>query len=109
MRRRQNALAGALATRMGLRPRTLVSSHLLELGSLAGISVLAGSTAGWACTAVSAPMFDPSPWLRPLAAAPDLVGLLSTTLATAVAVVALVCWSAVRSVTAARVGELIRG
>ncbi|MGX7828201.1 ABC transporter permease [Actinokineospora sp. 24-640] len=109
VRRRQNALAGALATRMGLRPRTLVASHLLELGSLAGLSVLAGSAAGWACTAVSAPMLDPSPWLRPLAAAPDLVGLVSTTLATALVVVALVCWSAVRSVTTARVGELIRG
>lgn len=109
VRRRQNALAGALATRMGLTPRTLVASHTIELGSLAGISVLAGSAAGWVCTAVSAPMFDPSPWLRPLAAAPDLVGLVSVTAATAVAVVALVCWSAVRSVTTARVGELIRG
>lgn len=109
VRRRQNALAGALATRMGLRPRTLVASHLLELGSLAGLSVLAGSAAGWACAAVSAPMLDPSPWLRPIAAAPDLLPLVSTTVATAVAVVALVCWSAVRSVTTARVGELIRG
>ncbi|MGW5049645.1 FtsX-like permease family protein [Actinokineospora sp. NPDC004072] len=109
VRRRQNALAGALATRMGLRPRTLVASHLLELGSLAGASVLAGAAAGWACTAVSAPMLDPSPWLRPLADAPDLVGLVSTTLGSAIVVVALVCWSAVRSVTTARVGELIRG
>ncbi|UVS79339.1 ABC transporter permease [Actinokineospora sp. UTMC 2448] len=109
VRRRQNALAGALATRMGLRPRTLVASHLLELGSLAGLSVAAGAAAGWACTAVASPMLDPSPWLRPVAAAPDLVGLVSTTLATALAVVALVCWSAVRSVTTARVGELIRG
>jgi putative ABC transport system permease protein len=109
VRRRQNALAGALATRMGLAPRTLVASHAMELGSLAGISVLAGGAAGWVCTAVSAPMFDPSPWLRPLAAAPDLVGLVTVTVATAVVVVALVCWSAVRSVTTARVGELIRG
>ncbi|GLW94999.1 ABC transporter permease [Actinokineospora globicatena] len=109
VRRRQNALAGALATRMGLRQRTLVGSHLTELGSLAGVSVAAGSAAGAACAAVSAPMLDPSPWLRPVASAPDLVPLVSTTTSVAAAVVALVCWSAVRSVTTARVGELIRG
>ncbi|GAA2983767.1 ABC transporter permease [Actinokineospora diospyrosa] len=109
VRRRQNALAGALATRMGLRQRTLVASHLTELGSLAGVSVAAGSAAGAVCAAVSAPMLDPSPWLRPVAGAPDLVPLVSTTTLVAAAVVALVCWSAVRSVTTARVGELIRG
>ncbi|RLK59087.1 ABC transporter permease [Actinokineospora cianjurensis] len=109
VRRRQNALAGALATRMGLRQRTLVASHLTELGSLAGISVAAGSAAGAVCAAVSAPMLDPSPWLRPVAAAPNLVPLVSTTTLVAAVVVALVCWSAVRSVTTARVGELIRG
>ncbi|GLZ37277.1 permease [Actinokineospora sp. NBRC 105648] len=109
VRRRQNALAGALATRMGLRQRTLVGSHLTELGSLAGVSVAAGSAAGGVCAAVSAPMLDPSPWLRPVAGAPDLLPLVSTTTGVAAAVVALVCWAAVRSVTTARVGELIRG
>ncbi len=109
VRRRQNALAGALATRMGLRQRTLIASHLAELGSLAGVSVVAGSTAGAVCAAVSAPMLDPSPWLRPVAGAPDLLPLVSTTAAVAAAVVAVICWSAVRSVTTARVGELIRG
>ncbi|WP_026315948.1 hypothetical protein [Actinokineospora enzanensis] len=109
VRRRQNALAGALATRMGLRQRTLVASHLTELGSLAGISVAAGSAAGAVCAAVSAPMLDPSPWLRPVAGAPDLVPLVSLTTSVAALVVALVCWAAVRSVNTARVGELIRG
>ncbi|MDQ3404861.1 MAG: hypothetical protein M3548_15975 [Actinomycetota bacterium] len=109
VRRRQNALAGALATRMGLTQRTLVASHLVELGSLAGLSVVAGSIAGWACTAISAPMLDPSPWLLPVAATPDMLPLLSTTVSVTAGVVALICWSAVRSVTTARVGELIRG
>ncbi|WP_026425556.1 hypothetical protein [Actinokineospora inagensis] len=109
VRRRQNAVAGALATRMGLRQRTLVGSHLAELGALAGVSVAAGSAAGAVCAAVSAPMLDPSPWLRPVAGAPDLLPLVSTTTLVAAAVVALVCWSAVRSVNTARVGELIRG
>ncbi|PPK62798.1 ABC transporter permease [Actinokineospora auranticolor] len=109
VRRRQNALAGALATRMGLRQRTLVASHLTELGGLAGVSVAAGSAAGVVCAAVSAPLLDPSPWLRPVAGAPDLLPLVSTTTGVAAVVVALVCWTAVRSVTTARVGELIRG
>ncbi|OLR93729.1 hypothetical protein [Actinokineospora bangkokensis] len=109
VRRRQNALAGALAARMGLGRRALAVSHLVELGSLAGVSVLAGSTAGWICTAVAAPLLDPSPWLRPLASAPDLVGLVAATVLAAAAVVGLICLSAVRSVTTARVGELIRG
>ncbi|WP_436499307.1 ABC transporter permease [Actinokineospora sp. HUAS TT18] len=109
VRRRQNALAGSLARRMGLTPRTLVASHLVEFGALAGLSVLAGGAAGWSCAAVSAPLLDPSPWLRPVAAAPDLRSLAAVTVAGAALVVALVCWSAVRSVTTARVGELIRG
>ncbi|PWW63082.1 ABC transporter permease [Actinokineospora spheciospongiae] len=109
VRRRQNALAGALATRMGLRRGALVLSHLVELGSLAGVSVLAGSAAGWVCAAVAAPLLDPSPWLRPIASAPDLLGLVGLTAGAAAAVVGLICLSAVRSVTTARVGELIRG
>jgi putative ABC transport system permease protein len=109
VRRRQNAVSGALATRMGLRRRTLTASHVLELGSLAGLSTTAGCAAGLITTGVSVPLFDPAPWLRPVASIPDMAPLVLIIYLVTAAVVAMVSWTAVRSVRTAQMGELIRG
>ncbi|TDP92212.1 ABC transporter permease [Labedaea rhizosphaerae] len=109
VRRRQNAVSGALATRMGLRRRTLTASHVLELGTLAGLSTTAGCAAGLITTGVSVPLFDPAPWLRPVASIPDMAPLVLVIYLVTAAVVAMVSWTAVRSVRTAHVGELIRG
>jgi putative ABC transport system permease protein len=109
VRRRQNAVSGAFATRMGLSRRTLVASHAIELGALAGFATTAGCATGLITTGVSIPLFDPAPWLRPVTAIPHLLPLVTAVYLTTAAVVAVVCWTAVRSVQTARMGELIRG
>jgi putative ABC transport system permease protein len=108
-RRRQNALSGALAGRMGLRPRTLVGSHCAELGAVALLVLVAGGGVGLVGAGVSAPRLDPAPWLPPAPAVPLLAPLLLTTVAGAVLVVGVAARIAVRSVRTARVAELIRG
>jgi putative ABC transport system permease protein len=108
VRRRQNALSGALATRMGLSRRTLVASHALELGVLAFGASTAGCATGLVTTGVSLPLFDPAPWLRPVTATPHMLPFVTLTYLATACVVGLVCWTAVRSVRAARIGELIR-
>jgi putative ABC transport system permease protein len=108
-RRRQTALSGALATRMGLRPATLIVSHLLEFGAVAGSVLLAGVTVGLVTAAFSVSRLDPAPWLRPVVVLPDSVTFVLIAVVVGVAVVATAGWIAVRGVRTARVGELIRG
>ncbi|MEV6611499.1 hypothetical protein [Kutzneria sp. NPDC051319] len=108
-RRKQTALSGALATRMGLRPKTLVVSHLLEFGAVAASVLAAGVTVGLVVAAFSLPRLDPAPWLRPLSVLPDSVMFVLVAVAIGLAVVAVAGWIAVRGVRTARVGELIRG
>lgn len=108
-RRKQTALSGALATRMGLKPATLIVSHLLEFGAVAGSVLLAGVTVGLVTAAVSVSRLDPAPWLRPLVALPDSVTFVLVAVVAGLAVVAVAGWIAVRGVRTARIGELIRG
>ncbi|TDP92213.1 ABC transporter permease [Labedaea rhizosphaerae] len=108
VRRRQNALSGALAVRMGLSRRTLVASHGLELGVLAVLATTTGLATGLITTGVSLPLFDPAPWLRPITSIPHMLPTVLTIYAVTACVVGLVCWTAVRSVRGARIGELIR-
>ncbi|GDY28995.1 ABC transporter permease [Gandjariella thermophila] len=108
-RRRQNALSGALAGRMGLRPATLVVSHCAELGAIALLVLVAGGGVGTVGAGVSAPRLDPAPWLLPRPAIPQLAPLLLATAGGAALVVGAAAWIAVRSVRTARVAELIRG
>ena len=108
-RRKQTALSGALATRMGLRPVTLIASHLLEFGAVAGAVLLAGVTVGLVVAAFSVPRLDPAPWLRPVSVLPDSVMFVVIAVVIAAVVVAAAGWIAVRGVRTARVGELIRG
>jgi putative ABC transport system permease protein len=87
----------------------LTASHVLELGSLAGLSTTAGCAAGLITTGVSVPLFDPAPWLRPVASIPDMAPLVLIIYLVTAVVVAMVSWTAVRSVRTAQMGELIRG
>jgi putative ABC transport system permease protein len=108
-RRKQTALSGALATRMGLRPATLIVSHLLEFGAVAGSVLLTGVTVGLVTAAFSVPRLDPAPWLRPVEVLPDSVVFVLIAVVVGLVVVAAAGWIAVRGVRTARVGELIRG
>ncbi|AXB42511.1 FtsX-like permease family protein [Amycolatopsis albispora] len=108
VRRRQNALAGALVLRMGMRPRALLRSHLIEHGALAGMAVVTGVACGVAVAAISAPRFDPARWLAPRSAPPDPTLFVLGAVAAAVLVVAMAGWIAVRSVRTARTAELLR-
>ncbi|MET9002502.1 FtsX-like permease family protein [Amycolatopsis sp. Hca4] len=108
VRRRQNALAGALVLRMGMRPRTLLASHLMELGALSGLAVVVGVVCGVSVAGLSVPRFDPATFLAPRSALPDPLPFVLTVVVIGVAVVALAGWIAVRSVRTARTAELIR-
>ena len=108
VRRRQNALAGALVLRMGMRPRTLLASHLLELGTLSGVAIAVGVVCGISVAGLSVPRFDPATFLAPRSELPDPAPFVLTVLAVGVLVVALAGWIAVRSVRTARTAELIR-
>lgn len=108
VRRRQNALAGALVLRMGMRPRTLLASHLMELGALSGLAILVGVVCGVSVAGLSVPRFDPATFLAPRSELPDPLPFVLTVLVVGVLVVALAGWIAVRSVRTARTAELIR-
>jgi putative ABC transport system permease protein len=108
VRRRQNALAGALVLRMGMRPRTLLASHLMELGALSGLAVVVGVVCGISVAGLSVPRFDPATFLAPRSELPDPLPFVLTVLAVGVLVVALAGWIAMRSVRTARTAELIR-
>ncbi|OXM48161.1 permease [Amycolatopsis thailandensis] len=108
VRRRQNALAGALVLRMGMRPRALLASHLMELGTLSGLAVVIGVVCGISVAGLSVPRFDPATFLAPRSALPNPTPLALTVLAVGVLVVALAGWIAMRSVRTARTAELIR-
>ncbi|APU14657.1 FtsX-like permease family [Actinoalloteichus sp. GBA129-24] len=108
-RRRQNVLSGALATRMGLRLRTLVSSYLVELSVVAVLAIGFGALAGIIGAELSAVRLDPAPEVFPLPSPGMPLGFLIWTVLIGAAVVAIASWIAVRLVRTARVGELIRG
>ncbi|KDN18792.1 FtsX-like permease family protein [Amycolatopsis rifamycinica] len=108
VRRRQNALAGALVLRMGMRPRTLLASHLMELGALSGLAIVVGVACGVSVAGLSVPRFDPATFLAPRSELPDPLPFVLTVVVIGVAVVALAGWIAVRSVRTARTAELIR-
>lgn len=108
VRRRQNALAGALVLRMGMRPRTLLASHLMELGALSGLAIVVGVVCGISVAGLSVPRFDPATFLAPRSELPDPLPFVLTVLAIGVLVVGLAGWIAVRSVRTARTAELIR-
>ncbi|MGM1063329.1 ABC transporter permease [Saccharothrix sp. Mg75] len=109
VRRRQNALSGAFSTRMGLRPAELLRSHLLELGAVAAVALVAGSAASAVSSGITVPRLDPAPRLAPVPEVPDALPVLVTTAAGSALVVAVAAWVAVRAVRSAKVGELIRG
>jgi putative ABC transport system permease protein len=109
VRRRQNAVAGALSTRMGMSPATLLSSHLMELGAVAAFAVVVGSAASAISTGVAVPRLDPAPRLTPGPVLPNLLPLLVTTAVGSAVVVVAAAWIALRAARAARIGELIRG
>ncbi|GAA4534835.1 FtsX-like permease family protein [Amycolatopsis samaneae] len=108
VRRRQNALAGVLVLRMGMRPRALLASHLVELGALSGLAVVVGVVCGLSVADLSVPRFDPATFLAPRSELPDLAPFVLIVCGVGVAVVALAGWLAVRSVRTARTAELIR-
>lgn len=108
VRRRQNAVSGALSTRMGMRPSVLWSSHLLEVGALALLAVGIGLVASFASAGAAVPRLDPAPWLNPAPMLPDLLPLLGSTLTCGALVVVVAAWLALRGVRTARMGELLR-
>ncbi|MGH3439624.1 MAG: ABC transporter permease [Sciscionella sp.] len=108
-RRRQNALSGALAGRMGLLPRTLIGSHCAELGTIAVLIIIVGGVVGLLSAALSAPRLDPAPWLVPQPVPAGLLPLMSITVGCGALVVAAATWIAVRAIRTAHVEELIRG
>ncbi len=109
VRRRQNAVSGALSARMGMRWRSLLGSHLLELGALALVAVAVGGTASAISAGFAVPELDPAPWLTPSPVLPNLLPLLLTTTGVTALVVVVAAWTALRTARAARIGELIRG
>ncbi|MEO6089627.1 MAG: FtsX-like permease family protein [Umezawaea sp.] len=109
VRRRQNAVAGALSTRMGMTPAALLSSHLVELGAVAAFAVVVGSAASALSAGFAVPRLDPLPRLTPTPTLPNVVPLLLATTAGSALVVLAAAWIALRTVRTARIGELIRG
>lgn len=108
VRRRQNAVSGALSTRMGMRPSVLWSSHLLEVGALASLAVAVGALASFVSTGVAVPRLDPAPWLNPAPMLPDLTSLLGSMVLCGLVVVVVAAWLALRGARTARMGELLR-
>jgi len=107
VRRRSNAVTSTLAARMGLRPRTLTASYLIELVTVTGPAALLGIAAGAGAGALSVTRIDPAPRLAPTPGPPDLLPfLLGATTLTAAAVL-ITTALAVRSVRAVNVGELL--
>ncbi|MFD4637191.1 ABC transporter permease [Lentzea sp. NPDC058436] len=108
VRRRQNAVSGALSTRMGMRPAVLWSSHLLEVGALALLALGIGALASFMSAGAAVPRLDPAPWLTPAPMLPDLVPLLGSMVTCGALVVVVAAWLALRGVRTARMGELLR-
>lgn len=108
VRRRQNAVSGALSTRMGLRPSVLWSSHLLEVGALALPALAIGALASFVSAGFAVSRLDPAPWLNPAPMLPDLTGLLGSMVLGGLVVVVVAAWLALRGVRTARMGELLR-
>ncbi|MFS8098865.1 ABC transporter permease [Lentzea alba] len=108
VRRRQNAVSGALSTRMGMRPSVLWSSHLLEVGAIALLAVAIGAVASFVSAGFAVPRLDPAPWLNPAPMLPDLTSLLGLMLLCGSVVVVAAAWLALRGVRTARMGELLR-
>ncbi|SDK09336.1 putative ABC transport system permease protein [Lentzea albidocapillata subsp. violacea] len=108
VRRRQNAVSGALSTRMGMRPSVLWSSHLLEVGALALLAMGIGVVASFVSAGAAVPRLDPAPWLNPAPMLPDLLPLLGSILTCGALVVVVAAWLALRGVRTARMGELLR-
>jgi putative ABC transport system permease protein len=108
VRRRQNAVSGALSTRMGMRPSVLWSSHLLEVGALALLAVAIGALASFVSAGFAVPQLDPAPWLNPAPILPDLMPLLGSIVFGGAVVVVVAAWLALRGVRTARMGELLR-
>ncbi|WP_447007657.1 ABC transporter permease [Saccharothrix isguenensis] len=109
VRRRQNALSGALSARMGLGPAAMLRSHLLELGAVAAAAVVTGLAVSAVSSGFTVPKLDPAPRLTPVPEVPDVVPLVVATVAGSVLVVLVAAWIAVRAVRSAKIGELIRG
>ncbi|SDP14171.1 ABC transporter permease [Lentzea jiangxiensis] len=108
VRRRQNAVSGALSTRMGMRPSVLWSSHLLEVGALASLALAVGLLASFTSTGAAVPRLDPAPWLNPAPMLPNLLPLLGVMVGCGAVVVLVAAWLALRGVRTARMGELLR-
>ncbi|MDX8035487.1 ABC transporter permease [Lentzea sp. BCCO 10_0856] len=108
VRRRQNAVSGALSTRMGMRPSVLWSSHLMEVGTLALLALVVGALASFVSAGVAVPRLDPAPWLNPAPMLPDLTSLLGLMVLGGLVVVVVAAWLALRGVRTARMGELLR-
>jgi putative ABC transport system permease protein len=108
VRRRQNAVSGALSTRMGMRPAVLWSSHLLEVGALASLAVAIGAVASFVSAGAAVPRLDPAPWLGPAPVLPDLAPLLGSVVLGGLVVVVVAAWLALRGARTARMGELLR-
>jgi putative ABC transport system permease protein len=108
VRRRQNAVSGALATRMGMRPSVLWSSHLMEVGALALLALAVGVLASFVSAGFAVPRLDPAPWLNPAPILPDLTGLLGSLVLGGLVVVVVAAWLALRGARTARMGELLR-
>lgn len=108
VRRRQNALSGALFLRMGMTRRALFGSHLTEFGLVTGVAVIVGMVCGWTVAAISVPRFDPAPWLAPRPLLPDFVPFAPAVTGASVLVVLLAAWIAVRSIRTERTVELLR-
>jgi putative ABC transport system permease protein len=109
VRRRQNTLAGVLVLRMGMRPRALLGSHLIELGALGGLAVLTGLVCGVSVAGLSVPRLDPATFLAPRSELPNPAPFVIGVLVIALIVVASAGWIAVRSVRSASIAELLRG
>ncbi|GAA1193151.1 FtsX-like permease family protein [Prauserella alba] len=107
-RRRQNALAATLLTRMGMRPSALLRSQLAELAAIGGLATVAGLVSGVTVAAVSVRQFDPVRWLAPVPELPDLAGLIATVAGVSTVVVLLTALLAVRSARTAVPAELLR-
>ncbi|GAB2830844.1 ABC transporter permease [Lentzea nigeriaca] len=108
VRRRQNAVSGALSARMGMRPSVLWTSHLLEVGALALVAVAIGAVASFVSAGFAVPRLDPAPWLNPAPMLPDLTPLLGSMVLGGFVVVVVAAWLALRGVRTARMGELLR-
>lgn len=108
VRRRQNAVSGALSTRMGMRPSVLWSSHLMEVGALASLALAIGALASFASAGAAVPRLDPAPWLNPAPSLPNLTPLVGTMVLGGLLVVVVAAWLALRGARTARMGELLR-